>query len=136
MIDSSFYFKNKFRIPSSRLKNWDYSSTGWYFVTVCIKDRRCILGEIKDKKIILSKYGKIVKTEWLKTKQIRKNIDLDEYIIMPNHLHGIIIIKYPVETSRRDVSTIFTASYSDWRFPSSKLYFRFDLVLRIAYCMK
>ncbi|MGB9882897.1 MAG: transposase [Microgenomates group bacterium] len=114
---NDFYFKDKFFIPSIRLKNWDYSSSGFYFVTICTYQKQCFLGEIINGKMKLSKIGEIVYQEWINTKQIRKNIDLDEFIIMPNHLHGIIVIKnklnvkinkyqFNVETSRRDVSTI------------------------------
>ncbi len=58
-----------------------------------------------DRKIILSDIGRIVNEEWLKTSIIRPNVSLDEFIIMPNHIHAILIIRSNVETSRRDVST-------------------------------
>jgi REP element-mobilizing transposase RayT len=96
-------FKNKFRVESSRLKDWDYSTPWWYYVTICTKDKQCWFGEVKNGKMHLNDVGKIVDEEWNKTKEIRKNVDLDYYVIMPNHFHGIIIINN-VETSRRDVS--------------------------------
>jgi REP element-mobilizing transposase RayT len=95
MIDS-FYYKNRFLIPSTRLKHWDYSSVGFYFVTTCTYQKRCYFGEIIKGEMKLNRLGKIVYEEWLKTKEIRKNVDLDEFIIMPNHLHGILIIKYKI----------------------------------------
>jgi len=90
------------RRKSIRLKEYDYSFTGWYYVTICTKNFRNWFGEIKKGKIILNDLGKIVEEEWLKTMEIRTNVDLDYYVIMPNHFHGNIIIM-DVETSRRDV---------------------------------
>ncbi|MEJ2613832.1 MAG: hypothetical protein P8Z35_02650 [Ignavibacteriaceae bacterium] len=78
---------------SIRLKGYDYSWPGWYYITICTKDRKCLFGHVIDGKMILNKYGRITEKEWLKTKEIRKNVDLDYYIIMPNHIHGIIIIE-------------------------------------------
>ena len=53
-------FKNKYRIKSARLKNWDYSNNGCYFVTFCVKDHECVLGNIVNNEMVLNKYGKIV----------------------------------------------------------------------------
>lgn len=95
-------YKNKYRIKSSRLPGWDYSSAGYYFVTICAYMREPLFGNIFDKAIILSEYGKIVQEEWIKSVEIRKEIELDEFIIMPNHIHGIIIINNNhVETNGR-----------------------------------
>ena len=85
-------FKNKYRIKSTRLKYWDYSSNGAYYITICTKNRECYLGDIKNGEMKLSVIGEIVSDEWIRTKQIRKNVELDEWVIMPNHLHGIVII--------------------------------------------
>ena len=103
-------FKDKYKIKSTRLKHYDYSSNGAYFVTVCTKDRECILGDIVNEKMKLSKIGEIISYECIKTEQIRQNVVLDEWIIMPNHFHGIVIIDNDrvdcnVETPRRGVST-------------------------------
>ena len=95
-------YRSKYRIESSRLKYWDYSTPWWHYVTICTKNFRNWFGEIKKGKIILNDLGKIVEEEWLKTMEIRTNVDLDYYVIMPNHFHGNIIIM-DVETSRRDV---------------------------------
>ena len=112
-------FKNKYRIESCRLKGWDYAQAGYYFITICTKNRIDYFGKIENGKIHLSHVGEIVKEEWIKTAMIRKNVILDEFIIMPNHIHGIIFINnyertnepikfgkiVAVETSRRDVTT-------------------------------
>ena len=98
-------FQNKFRIESSRIKDFDYSSPSWYYVTINTQNHVYSFGSVKNSKMILSDIGKIVNEEWLRTKKIRINIDLDHYVIMPNHFHGIIILNETgnVET-RRGVS--------------------------------
>ena len=90
-------FKNKYRIDSTRLKGWDYSSNGYYFITICAYQRKCLFGEIINEEMKLNLFGKIIKQEWLKSEKIRKEIRLDSFIIMPNHIHGIVIIDKPIE---------------------------------------
>lgn len=92
MVVKMTLYKNKYRVESIRLKNWDYSNNGYYFVTICTKEKECFLGTIINNKMILSEMGKIINNEWYKSIEIRKNILLDEFIIMPNHIHGIIVI--------------------------------------------
>ena len=77
---------------SMRLKDYDYSQDGYYFVTICAKNKVEYFGEIQNGKMILNEYGEIVANEWIETKNIRKNVKLDEFIVMPNHIHGIVII--------------------------------------------
>lgn len=74
------------------MPRWDYSGDGIYFITLVTQNRECNLGEIIDGHISLSEMGKIVDNEWLKSFDIRDELYLDEYIIMPNHLHAIIIL--------------------------------------------
>lgn len=85
-------YKNKYRVESTRLKNWDYSSDGYYFITICTHNRECILGDIISDKMVLSDIGEIVEKEWLKSFEIRKELFCDTYCIMPNHIHGIVVI--------------------------------------------
>jgi len=81
---------------SIRLKKYDYSSPGAYFVTICSNNQECIFGEITDSNgicsVYLSDYGEVVEDEWLKSTEIRKEINLDHFVIMPNHFHGIILV--------------------------------------------
>jgi REP element-mobilizing transposase RayT len=86
-------YKSNYRIETSRLKDWDYSTPWWYYVTTCTKNFRNWLGEVKNGKMILNEFGKIVEEEWLKTKEIRATVDLDFFVIMPNHFHGILILR-------------------------------------------
>ena len=76
----------------NRLKYYDYSQVGWYFVTVCTQNRYHHFGKIKNEKMILNEIGKIAEKYWIEIPKHFPNIELDEYIIMPNHIHGIIII--------------------------------------------
>ncbi len=85
--------KNKYRVKSTRLSYWDYSNPGFYFVTICTKDRKNMFGEVKDEKMILNRLGYIVKHCWRDLTNHYKNCNLDSFIVMPNHLHGIIKIK-------------------------------------------
>ena len=76
-----------------RLPGYDYSQSGAYFVTICSFRRMPIFGRISDREVVLSAEGRIVREEWLRTEIIRKEITLDEFVIMPNHFHGIVIIE-------------------------------------------
>ncbi len=71
-----------------RLKHYDYSEPGFYFVTACTCGRQHLFGQIVNGAMQLNEMGKIVHNEWIKT--IRSNVELDEFIIMPNHFHGIV----------------------------------------------
>jgi putative transposase len=85
---------------SIRLKEYDYGAAGYYYITICTYDHQCLFGEIENGKSLLNQNGKIVRTEWAKTPVIRPNVSLDEFVIMPNHLHGIIIIDNNVGAHR------------------------------------
>lgn len=102
MIDDDYQdkFAEKYRIKSARLLNWNYSTPGYYFITICTLNQNKFLGKIIDEQIILSSRGTVVQEELLKTFKIRRNIILDEYIIMPNHIHLLIkvISQNSVET--------------------------------------
>jgi len=87
-------YQKRYRIPSTRLHNWDYGQNAAYFITICTQGRKCFLGNVLDGKMILSEIGRIAESEWLKTFELRPDMNLymDEYVIMPNHFHAIIII--------------------------------------------
>lgn len=85
-------FKNKYRITSHRRPGWDYGSDALYFITICCKNRICYFGDIRDGHMHLSAIGQIAETEWIKTQEIRPDMNLwmGEYVIMPNHFHAIV----------------------------------------------
>ena len=78
---------------SHRLKRYDYTQPGAYFVTICTYRKECTLSKIVAGVVQLSHLGKIVEHEWLRTPKVRSYVELDCYVIMPNHFHGIMIIK-------------------------------------------
>nr|WP_314896806.1 transposase [uncultured Flavobacterium sp.] len=86
-------FKNKYRIESNRLKNWDYSSNAIYFLTICTCQRACIFGMIENGKMILNQNGGIVEGEILESIKIRKDWIFHNWIVMPNHIHLLVEIK-------------------------------------------
>ena len=87
-------FQNKYRIESTRLKSWDYASEGMYFVTTNTKFRKRYFGNISNAEMHLSELGQIANQEWLDTPEIRPdmNLELGDFVVMPDHFHGIMII--------------------------------------------
>ena len=85
---------------SIRLKDYDYASAGAYFVTICAWDRKCLFGDVVNQNMQLNENGIIVRDEWMRSSIIRCEIELDEFIIMPNHMHGIMVINPPVGARR------------------------------------
>jgi putative transposase len=86
-------FQNKYRVESARLKGWDYSRAGWYYVTICTQGRACHFGAMTNAQLIKTTAGEIVAEEWQRTPLIRPAVELDEWVLMPNHLHGILVIR-------------------------------------------
>lgn len=85
-------YRNKYRIEPNRWQYWDYSAPGGYFITMCIENREAILGKIIDGKMHLSEYGEIVKNEFVNMGTYNKRATVDEWVIMPNHVHCIITL--------------------------------------------
>lgn len=81
------------RRKSIRLKNYDYSTPGYYFVTICTRERECILGEVKRAQVILNRTGQIVLSAWQGLPARFPFIELDAFVVMPNHVHGVIVLK-------------------------------------------
>ncbi|MEA2015034.1 MAG: transposase [Thermodesulfobacteriota bacterium] len=86
---------------SIRLKGYDYSQAGAYFVSICTQNRECLFGKITDGQMVLNDAGKIVADEWIKTGAIRNNVALDEWVVMPNHFLGILVVDDRRGTARR-----------------------------------
>ncbi len=107
-------FQNKYRIPSTRMQNWDYGCNAAYFVTICTKNQICYFGVgVETPKLAvsthihLSEIGKIAEEFWMEIPNHFPFVRLGEFVVMPNHVHGIIIIDKPVETPKLGVSTLF-----------------------------
>lgn len=101
-------FQNKYRITSARLKNWDYGSPGLYFVTICTHNRECYFGDIVETQNVASDVetqhfaslhptpiGSVANKYWTEIPQHFPFVVLDEFIVMPNHVHGILFINKP-----------------------------------------
>ena len=77
---------------SVRLRNYDYGQAGAYFVTLVVHGRDLALGMVVDGEVQLSPVGRLVQEEWRRTPELRPELELDAFVIMPNHLHGIVVI--------------------------------------------
>ncbi|MBL1216666.1 MAG: transposase [Planctomycetes bacterium] len=78
---------------SVRLGRYDYSQNGAYFITVCCHGWKCLLGRIVSGRMVLSSFGRIVSAEWERTEVMRPHVRTDSFVVMPNHVHGIIMIE-------------------------------------------
>jgi len=85
-------FRNKYRIPSARASWWDYGNDAAYFITICTKGMECYFGDIVDAKMQLSHVGVLADVLWYEIKNHAKNITLDVFQVMPNHIHGILAL--------------------------------------------
>jgi putative transposase len=107
-------FKNKYRIPSARLKNWDYGADGSYFITINTKKGKHFFGKVVNGEMILNKAGLIAHQIWSEIPDQFPFAELGNFIIMPNHTHGILIIdknaKGEGEGEEEEVQTRFIAS--------------------------
>ena len=92
-------FKGKYRSDTSRLKNWDYTWDAAYFITICTKNREHYFGEIENGKMKLSKIGVLADVFWYEIKNHTKNVELDAFVVMPNHVNGILIINNCLKTN-------------------------------------
>lgn len=123
-------FQNKYRIPSARHPNWDYGTNGAYFITICTKNRQYFLGECEKGKMKLSTLGAITQGFWYEIPKHFPFVELGEFVVMPNHIHGVLILNKngfdenietidiiepidPVETGHCPVSTTEYVSTND-----------------------
>ena len=77
----------------NRMFGYDYSMPGWFFITICTKNWKCIFGKIDNGEMKLNEYGCIVQKQWLWIQEHYDCVKMDEFIVMPNHFHGILIIE-------------------------------------------
>jgi len=85
-------FRNKYRIPSSRKPDWDYRKQAIYFVTICTYKRTCYFGKVENGKMMLSETGKIASKHWIDIPNHFPFIELINFVVMPNHIHGLLEI--------------------------------------------
>ena len=101
-------FLNKYRISSARLSNWDYSSNAAYFLTICTANRKHSFGEILNSKMQLSKIGEYAAECWINIPAHFPYFYLDVSVVMPNHLHGIVLIENPFMNNGRGSDQVET----------------------------
>ncbi|WP_445716046.1 transposase [Flavobacterium sp.] len=99
-------FQNKYRIPFARLQTWDYANNGAYFITICTQNREHFFGQIKNKEMRLSEIGKLAAQFWYEIPNHFPMVELGNFVVMPNHVHGILII----DNSQTSVETRLIAS--------------------------
>ena len=105
-------FQNKYRIESARLKQWDYGWNASYFVTICTQQRICFFGNVLEGEMILNDIGKIAHDCWLEIPVHFPFVSLGNHVIMPNHVHGIVIIDKP-DDGRDDGNNVHNDERND-----------------------
>ena len=88
------------RRRSIRLKGYNYGKAGAYFLTICTYQHSPLFGTIRNGQMVLNELGTIVRDSWLSTAEKRSNLSLDQFVVMPNHLHGIILISETTHVDR------------------------------------
>ncbi|MDJ1482460.1 hypothetical protein QNI16_18295 [Cytophagaceae bacterium YF14B1] len=118
MSSDSFYNPAIPRRRSIRLSDYDYSLAGLYFVTICVKDRQCLFGHIEQGQMVLNEAGVIAHRIWFSLPDRFQTISLDAFIVMPNHIHGIVVLNEVV--TENPVGAGLAPAQSDWVLPVSK----------------
>ena len=97
-------FHNKYRIESSRLNSWDYTTAAAYFITICTSKRLHYFGEIENGKLNYTPIGAIADVFWYEIKNHVSHVELDTFVVMPNHIHGILILLNGGNANNMDVA--------------------------------
>ena len=128
-------FQNKYRIPSARLENWDYGANGAYFITICTDKMQHYFGEVYKCEMQLNELGKLARDLWQEITNQFPYVELGNFVVMPNHMHGILIINKSasVMTRLNDNKTVkprFIASPHENANPNAQL-INYDIDPRI-----
>jgi hypothetical protein len=106
-------FQNKYRTASARAKWWDYGSNASYFVTICTQNRVHYFGEIENQTMQLSEIGRCAVTCWQEIPNHFPFVELGAFVVMPNHVHGIIIIDKPTTVETQNIASLpFPAAHN------------------------
>jgi putative transposase len=117
LIDAPMFDPNVCRRRSIRLKGYDYAKDGAYFVTVCTQNKECLLGELARGTVVLNEAGKMVESVWKGLQDRFPFIELDQFVVMPNHVHGIIVLKDTGSDLRRGESCIRPMNNRNFNIP-------------------
>jgi putative transposase len=112
-------YNDKYRTETIRLKGWNYASAGYYFVTICEKNRNCVFGDICDDTMSFTPLGNVAMECWMEMPKHFPFIELDTFCIMPNHIHGIIVINTP-EVETQDFASLQCHGLGNKFEPQSK----------------
>jgi putative transposase len=99
-------FQDKYRVESTRLPNRNYAANGWYFITICTKDCFDYFGQVVSGQVKLSEIGEIAQKCWVEIPNHFEHTQIDTYVIMPNHVHGIVIIDKPTDVETRNFASL------------------------------
>jgi len=113
-------YQNKYRIQSARLPSWNYSSNAAYFITICTVNREHYFGEIIQHNMQLSEIGKKANDNWLDIPNHFSFVVLDAFVIMPNHVHGILVIDKPIAAETLQATSLHATSLPATSLQSSK----------------
>ena len=106
-------FQNKYRIKSIRFANFDYASNGAYFITICCKEMKHYFGHVCEGAMVLNEHGEIAEQIWAMISQHFPFISLGSFQIMPNHMHGILIIDHPAPVASRFIASDTNVNHND-----------------------
>jgi len=115
ILEKEELFQNKYRIKSHRYEGWNYADEGCYFITICTEDRVCYFGKIENKKMQLSPIGEIAVKCWLEIPKHFPFAILDLFVVMPNHIHGILQIIQNIEMQNMQNANVETQNFASLR---------------------
>ncbi len=130
-------YKSKYRIQSTRAQWWDYGWNGAYFITICTKNREHFFGEIADGKMILSNAGIIADIFWHEISNHFLFVELGKFVVMPNHIHGILILDKPdegngnndnIETGHVSTTCPVSTTTINRANPISKYWYKYNFI--------
>jgi len=110
-IMSNDLFRNKYRIPSARAQWWDYKLSAPYFVTICTRAQLPMFGQIEHGEMILNEVGRYAKKCWDEIPNHFPNVELINFVVMPNHIHGLLMIKNDDISDNANVETLHATSH-------------------------
>lgn len=99
-------YQNKYRIPSARWTAWDYSANGAYFVTICVDQRAHVFGRVVDGKMQFTPLGQSAEDCWNEIPQHFPFVELGAHQVMPNHVHGVVMIAKPVDVETQNFASL------------------------------
>lgn len=95
-------YRNKYRIESARLPGWNYAAAGYYFITINTHERAHLFGKVVRGEMVCNPLGLVVWEEWERSAEIRRELELDAFVVMPDHIHAIVVIKPGDGTEAQD----------------------------------